>query len=433
MKIAVVGIGYVGLTTGICLAAIGHSVVCIDKNLKRINQLQNNQLPFFEPGLTEQYQSALKQHNFRVTKDFSDLSEAEAVFISVGTPTEETGESKLTYLIEAVRALLPYLKNNTLLIIKSTVPPGTSQMIKTLIESSHTKLDIHLVSNPEFLREGNAIYDFFNPDRIVIGLESPYAEKKMGEIYASFIENKIPVVVTNTQTAELIKYASNAFLATKIAYINEIANVCENINGDIETLIYGMGLDHRVGNQFLRPGPGFGGSCFPKDIKALAQFAKTQGSPLKIIEAVIKSNATRKTTMIQKIEKECGGSLHGRVIGILGLTFKANTDDVRESPAIDVISELLNKNAMVKTYDPLGMYNAKTILTSNQITWCKEGYEVAKDANALVIATEWEEFKALDPKKIKQLMETPVVLDFRNLLNEQLYKISGLHYQKIGG
>ncbi len=433
MKIAVIGVGYVGLISGVCLAQLGFEVTCIDTDLNKIKDLQNGIIPIYEPGLQEIYLKQITNKKLQFTHDYKLLREKNIVFLTVGTPChEENGTANLSFLKNAISTMLPFLSSNTLIVIKSTVPPGTSKEIADFIKKNKPNLEFHMVSNPEFLRQGNAVKDFYYSDRVVIGTNSKYAEDKMRELYSYFIRENIPLIFTDIETAELIKYASNSFLATKIAYINEMANICEQTGTNIDDLIKGIGLDHRIGTPFLQPGPGFGGSCFPKDLKAFAEFARSRNATSEIIEAVIKSNTNRKLTITNKIEKACGGNLKNNVIGILGVTFKANTDDVRESPSIKIMEELIRKNALIKVYDPLGMNNAKKALPDKNITWCDECYEVAKDANALVITTEWEEFKNLNPVKIKEIMKSPLVLDLRNILNEKLFKTTGVIYRKIG-
>ncbi len=433
MKIGVIGAGYVGLVTGICLAELGFEIFMVDLDATKINKLQNNDIPIYEPGLKELYLTQVKNKRLHFFDHYEAFSSIDTFIIAVGTPTDEKdGSVNLSFIKNAITQLYPHLSDNAMIIVKSTVPPGTSKVLADLIRKGKPELKFHMVSNPEFLREGSAIQDFFAADRIVIGSESKYAKNKMQEINEFFIKKNVPILWTDIATAELIKYVSNCYLATKVAYINEMANICEQIGGNIEDLIQGIGLDHRIGKQFLKPGPGFGGSCFPKDIQAFTRFAHENKVGSNIIDAVIQSNTNRKSFMANKIERACGGSLHEKTIGILGVTFKANTDDVRESPAIAVIQELLQKNANIKIFDPLGMENAKGILKSDKITWCNESYEAIENSNALVIATEWEEFRILNPDKIKDLMHSPIVLDFRNILDAKAYKKTGFQFQNIG-
>ena len=324
------------------------------------------------------------------------------------------------------------MKSNCVIAIKSTVLPGTTADIINFIQQQNPNLSIQLAANPEFLREGSAINDFYNPDRIVIGTNSLLAKEKLTILYEYFIKKNIPIVWTNPETAELIKYAANSFLATKITYINEMANICEKTKANIKDLIQGIGLDQRIGTHFLQPGPGFGGSCFPKDIKAFSKFTTDINMPSSIINAVISSNEHRKQLVINKINQACNGTIHQKTIGILGITFKANTDDIRNSPALGIVTELLNQNVYIKIFDPAGMDNARKILSNKNILWCDNIYDVAQSSNALVITTEWNDFKTIEPMKIKQKMASPVVIDLRNILDPKIFKENGFFYQGVG-
>jgi UDPglucose 6-dehydrogenase len=429
MKIAVIGSGYVGLVSGTCFSDMGHEVICVDNNVKKISDLNLGIVPIYEPGLEE---LILKNHHngrLKFTTDLPDiLKEVEMVIIAVGTPTDSTTlKVDLSYINNVALQIKQSLSNNLTVIIKSTVPVGTCQKISHLLnEDSEYKCKV--ISNPEFLREGHAINDFMNPDRIVIGSIEPI-EKEIENLYNNHIQRQIPILFTNYETAELIKYASNTALACKVALINEVANICERVGGDINQVVYGVGLDNRIGNKFLSPGPGFGGSCFPKDVKALIQIADETGVEGNLIKAITISNEQHKVSIVKNIIKFCGNSVTDKVITILGLTYKANTDDVRSSPAIDIINLLLAHGAIIKAYDPQGASGAKKVWPKD-VTFTEDLYSALEDSSLAVILTEWEQFRSINYKKLKQLMINPIIYDLRNVIDKaqleseiKLYKL----------
>ncbi len=404
-NIVMIGTGYVGLVTGACLADIGHNVLCIDKDAAKIDMLKSGGIPIYEPGLKEIVTRNAKSGNLKFSTELN-LEKADAIFLGVGTPTDDTtGNADLTALFSAATEIKQKLKSKTIIVTKSTVPVGTGEKLKSIIGNLG-----EMVSNPEFLREGNAVNDFMNPDRIVIGSESAHANKIMAEIYAPL---KSETLFTSIESAELIKYAANAFLAAKVAYINEIADLCEKVGADVEDVSRGMGLDKRIGSQFLKAGPGIGGSCFPKDIRALLAQEKSAGLESKMVEAVIDSNEKRKIRIAQKIADIVGqGTSASKIIAIWGLTFKANTDDMRESPSLTIIPELQKAGFKIRAYDPEGAREAKKLLPGIEL--CDTAENAAQGASAIVILTEWQEFKTIDFTKLK--LKTKIMIDLRNLL-----------------
>ncbi len=427
MKLVIMGTGYVGLVTGACLADFGHQVVCIDTNPERIKTLKEGKISFYEPGLEK-----IVKRNFPHRLTFSlngeeNIKKAEAVFICVGTPSKEDGSADLSSLYEVAKKIGKALNNYKVIIIKSTVPPGTSLEVKKLIiENSAGNIQFDIASNPEFLREGSAVEDFIKPDRIIFGAETKRAFSVLKEIF-SFVS--APIVETNLATSEMIKYASNAFLATKVSFINAISRICEQVGADIQDVALGMGYDKRIGFEFLRPGPGFGGSCFPKDCKALLKIAGEGGYEFKILKSVLETNEEQKLFIVSKLEKNLG-DLKGKLISILGLAFKAETDDVRESPAVGVAQILLKKGTRIRAYDPKAMENAKKVLS--QLIYCANPYEACEGVEAILVLTEWEEFKNLDFKKIKRSLKKPIIIDARNLLNGTSLKTLGYNYVGVG-
>jgi len=433
MNITMIGTGYVGLVSGAGLADFGMTVICVDKDQERIQKLHKGEIPFYEPGLEELVQRNVK--NGRLSFD-SNLKTAVdrslVIFVAVGTPDNGQGQTDLSQVEEVAKSLGEIIDDYKVLVIKSTVPVGTNNWFKEIVQKKLKKgSNIDIVSNPEFLREGSAIEDFMRPDRVVIGADSTRALAIMKDIYRSLYIIETPFVFTNLETAELIKYASNAFLATKISFINEVANICEKVGADVHQVAKAMGLDKRIGSKFLHPGPGFGGSCFPKDTHAFAYLGKKLGSPASIVESVIKVNQNQRGVMVEKIEKAVG-SLEGKMIGILGLAFKPNTSDVRESPAIDIIQALLQKGAKVKAYDPEGMDEFKKAVNSINLTYGMDAYAVVKGVDGLVILTEWNEFRNLDFKEVKKLMAQPLIIDLRNIYEPERMSELGYHYIGVG-
>src|SRR5271154_539163 len=395
MRVTMIGAGYVGLVSGACFADFGHQVTCIDKDTAKVAALNRGEIPIFEPGLADLVAANMRQGRLEFAGDTSGIGEAEAVFIAVGTPSRRgDGHADLTFVYEAVREIAPLLADTAVVITKSTVPVGTGDEIERILRELRPGADLQAVSNPEFLREGAAIQDFKHPDRIVIGTDNPRARAVLAEIYRPLYLNAPPLLYVTRRTAELIKYASNAFLATKITFINEIADLCEEVGADVQEVARGMGLDNRIGGKFLHAGPGFGGSCFPKDASALLKTAQDHGVALRIVETVSAVNEQRKRAMARKVVAALDGSIRGKTVAVLGLTFKPNTDDTRDSPAIPLITALQDLGATVRAYDPAGMEQAKPQLKGVQ--YCDGAYAAAEGAHAIVIATEWEQFRALD-------------------------------------
>jgi UDPglucose 6-dehydrogenase len=432
MRIAMIGAGYVGLVSGACIADFGHQVVCVDKDVTKVGTLQRGEIPVFEPGLEAIVRSNVKAGRL----SFSTVVEepvrgAEAVFIAVGTPSRRgDGHADLSYVFEAAREIASALKGFTVVITKSTVPVGAGDEVERIIREVQPYADFAVVSNPEFLREGSAIHDFKHPDRIVIGTQEDRAKHVISEIYRPLSLNQAPILFTSRRTAELVKYAANAFLATKITFINEIADLCERVGADVQEVARGIGLDNRIGAKFLHAGPGFGGSCFPKDLRALIKTAQDNDVPLRILEQVAAVNETRKRAMARKVSAIFSGSLRSKTVAVLGLTFKPNTDDMREAPSLALITALQDMGARIRVFDPVGMGQAQAHLTD--VTYCKDAYDCAEAADALVIATEWEEFRALDLERVRDLMACPVIVDLRNIYSpEQVYR-HGFAYVGVG-
>ncbi|RIK98416.1 MAG: UDP-glucose 6-dehydrogenase [Proteobacteria bacterium] len=432
MRIAMIGTGYVGLVSGACLADFGHRVTCVDSDGDKIAALKRGEIPIYEPGL-----DALVATNTAAGRlDFSTdlaaaVTEAEAVFIAVGTPSRRgDGHADLSYVHAAAREIAAALRGFTVVITKSTVPVGTGDEVERLIRAANPEADVAVASNPEFLREGAAIRDFKHPDRIVAGIEDERARKVIDEIYRPLYLNRAPLMYTGRRTAELIKYAANAFLATKITFINEIADLAERVGADVQEVARGIGLDNRIGPKFLHAGPGFGGSCFPKDTRALMQTARDHEVPLRIVEAVLAVNDARKPAMARKVTAALGGELQGCEIGVLGLAFKPNTDDMREAPSIPLIAALVEQGARLRAYDPAAMAQAKAALPD--IRYCRDAYACAEGADALVLVTEWEEFRALDLARLKAAMRRPVMVDLRNVYRPEEMAALGFAYESIG-
>ena len=432
MRITMIGAGYVGLVSAACFSEFGIEATCVDQDVEKIARLNRGEIPIFEPGLADLVSSNMEAGRLKFTSDLpSAVAAANAVFIAVGTPSRRgDGHADLTYVYAAAEELAPFLDGYTVIVTKSTVPVGTGDEIEQILRARRPDLNFDVVSNPEFLREGSAINDFMRPDRIIIGTDSERGRDVMRQLYRVLYLIETPIVFTSRRTAEVIKYASNAFLATKITFINEIADLCELIDADVHDVARGMGLDGRIGRKFLHPGPGYGGSCFPKDTLALAQIAEDTGMQLGIVKAVIQINDARKKRMATKIIEACGGSVYGRTIAVLGLTFKPNTDDMREAPSLDIIPALIRAGAGIRVFDPEGMGEAKKLLEG--VVWCGSAYEAAAGADALAILTEWNEFRALDLTRLKGLMRAPVICDLRNIYNPSQMSAAGFHYTSVG-
>jgi UDPglucose 6-dehydrogenase len=431
MRIALIGAGYVGLVSSVCFADFGHHVTCIDKNASRVAALKNGEIPIFEPGLADLVETNVRQGRLEFTADASSVANADAVFIAVGTPSRRgDGYADLSFVYEAIREIARHLSNTTVIITKSTVPVGTGDEIQRILRERRPDCELQVVSNPEFLREGAAIQDFKHPDRIVVGTDDPRARTMLAEIYRPLYLSPAPIFYVSRRTAELIKYASNAFLATKIAFINEIADLCEQVGADVQDVARGMGLDNRIGSKFLHPGPGFGGSCFPKDATTLLKTAHDHGVALRIVETVSAVNDRRKRAMARKVMAPLGGSVRGKTIAVLGLAFKPNTDDTRDSPSIALIAALQDLGAVVRAYDPAGMEQAKAALPA--IHYCDSAYTAAEGADALVIATEWEQFRALDLARLRSIMAQPVIIDLRNIYRADEMKRAAFRYVAVG-
>jgi len=432
MNVCVIGTGYVGLVTGTCFADFGVSVTCVDKDEEKIESLGRGRIPIYEPGLKELVEKNVGEGRLGFTTDLaSAINDALVVFIAVGTPPREDGSADLVYIKEVARTIAANLNGYKVIVTKSTVPVGTGTLIEEIISAEQKGgHDFDVASNPEFLREGSALEDFMRPNRVVIGTRSERAGAILKDLYSPLYLIETPFVVTDVETAELIKYASNAFLATKISFINEMANICERVGADIHMVAKGMGLDHRIGSKFLHPGPGYGGSCFPKDTLAITNIARKHGYEFRIVESVVEVNARQRGVMLGKI-RGLAGSLRGARIGVLGLAFKPNTDDVRESPAIDIVRMLIDEGAAVRAYDPAGMDNARAVLPASVI-YCADAYEAAEGCDVLVIATEWNQFRKLDMGRIKDLMAHPRLADLRNVYDPEMMDESGFEYVSVG-
>src|SRR5215468_5564175 len=433
MRVVMIGSGYVGLVSGACFADFGHHVTCVDKDADKIARLRTGEIPIFEPDLDRLVVANTREKRLVFSTDIcGPVADADAVFIAVGTPSRRgDGHADLSYVYAATAEIAAALTGFTVVITKSTVPVGTGDEVERIIRKIRPDADAAVVSNPEFLREGAAIQDFKHPDRIVVGTEDERARKVMAELYRPLYLNQAPILYTSRRTAELIKYAANAFLATKITFINEIAELCEKLGADVQQVARGIGLDNRIGSKFLHAGPGYGGSCFPKDTVALIKTGQDYEAPQRIVETVAAVNEARKRGMFRKVAAALGGSLRGKTIAVLGLTFKPNTDDMRDAPSIPLITALLDMGAMVRAYDPVGMEQARKVLP--ELTYCEDAYECAKGADALVIVTEWEQFRALDLDQLKSVMnERPAVVDLRNIYPPEDLIRRGFVYESIG-
>ena len=433
MRVAMIGSGYVGLVSGACFAEFGVDVTCVDKDADKIASLEGGDIPIFEPGLDDLVASNRKAGRLTFTTDLKTaVGAADIVFIAVGTPSRRgDGHADLSYIYAVAEEIADALTGYTLVVTKSTVPVGTGRGVERIIKEKNAVADFDIASNPEFLREGAAINDFMRPDRVVVGTDSAPARDLLGRLYRPLYLLETPILYTSLETAELIKYATNAFLATKITFINQMADLCEAVGADVHDVARGMGFDGRIGRKFLHPGPGYGGSCFPKDTRALVTTARDAGAPVTIVESVIDANEARKHGMVQKVAAALdGGALEGKTIGVLGLTFKPNTDDMRESPALDIVSGLIAASAHVRAYDPEGMEEARTLIEG--LETCASAEEAIAGADGIVIITEWNEFRALDPSAIKAAMAEPVVVDLRNLFSPAEMKAAGIRYICIG-
>jgi UDPglucose 6-dehydrogenase len=433
MRVAMIGTGYVGLVSGACFADFGHHVTCVDKDADKIALLQRGELPIYEPGLDDLVAGNVRAQRLSFTTDLQGpVAQADAVFIAVGTPSRRgDGHADLSYVYAAAREIAAAVCGFTVVITKSTVPVGTGDEVERIIREARPDAEVSVVSNPEFLREGAAIRDFKHPDRIVVGSDDPRATQVMAELYRPLYLNQAPIMVTGRRTAELIKYAANAFLATKITFINEIADLCEKVGANVQEVARGIGLDNRIGGKFLHAGPGYGGSCFPKDTLALIKTGQDHAAPLRIVETVAAVNDTRKRAMARKVTAALGSGLRGKTVAVLGLTFKPNTDDMRDAPSIPLITALHDMGATVRAYDPIGMEQAKRELPD--VTYCDGPYECVDGADALVFVTEWEQFRALDLDRIKQAMSaSPVIVDLRNIYRPEEMIERGFIYESVG-
>jgi UDPglucose 6-dehydrogenase len=432
MRVAMIGSGYVGLVSGACFADFGHTVCCVDKDPGKIAALNRGEMPIFEPGLPELVAKNVREGRLSFATELTEpVRNAEAVFIGVGTPSRRgDGFADLTYVHQAAAEIAAAMDGYTVVVTKSTVPVGTGDEVERIIAETRPGAAFAVVSNPEFLREGAAIADFKRPDRIVIGTEDERAKVVMSELYRPLYLNHAPVLFTSRRTAELTKYAANAFLATKITFINEIADLCEKVGANVQEVARGMGLDNRIGSKFLHAGPGYGGSCFPKDTLALIKTAQDYGAPTRIVEAVAAVNDQRKRAMGRKVVAACGGNVRGKTVAVLGLTFKPNTDDMRDAPSLAVIAALQDAGARVRAYDPEGMEQAKGVLTD--VEYAPDPYACAEGADALAIVTEWDAFRALDLPRVKRIMRAPVIVDLRNVYRPQDMRRHGFAYVSIG-
>ena len=432
MRITMIGSGYVGLVSGVCFADFGHDVICVDKDVNKIDALRRGEIPIFEPGLEQLVADNVRAGRLSFTTEVeTSVADSDVVFIAVGTPSRRgDGHADLSYVYAAAREIAQHVNGFTVIVTKSTVPVGTGDEVERIIRETNPQADVAVVSNPEFLREGAAIEDFKRPDRIVIGLNDDRARGVMTEVYRPLYLNQAPLLFTARRTSELIKYAANAFLAMKITFINEMADLCEKVGANVQEVSRGIGLDGRIGAKFLHAGPGYGGSCFPKDTLALAKTAQDFDAPVRLIETTISINDNRKRAMGRKVIAAMGGDIRGKSIAVLGLTFKPNTDDMRDSPAISIIQTLQDAGASVSGYDPEGMGNARLVI--DNIAYADDAYSAARGADALVIVTEWNQFRALDFARLKSVMKSPVLVDLRNIYRHDEVTKHGFAYTSIG-
>ncbi len=432
MRLVIVGAGYVGLVSGACFADFGHDVCCVDADPKRIASLHRGEMPIYEPGLSDLVAKNVREGRLTFTGELAGTVEtADVVLIAVGTPSRRgDGHADLSYVYGVAREVAGLLRGYTVVVTKSTVPVGTGDAVERIIHEANPAADIAVISNPEFLREGAAIEDFKRPDRIVIGTDDPRAREVAEHLYRPLYLNRSPLLFTGRRTAELIKYAGNAFLATKITFINEIADLCEKVGADVQDVARGIGLDNRIGAKFLHAGPGYGGSCFPKDTLALIKTGQDAGAPVRIVETVVSVNDQRKRAMGRKIVSACGGDVRGKRIALLGLTFKPNTDDMRDAPSLSIVTALQDGGADVRAYDPEGMANARTLLEG--VTYCADAYDCAEGADAVAIVTEWDLFRALDWDRVKRGLRSPVLIDLRNIYRPAEMEARGFTYVSVG-
>ena len=433
MQVAMIGAGYVGLVSGACFAEFGASVTCIDVDESKIARLREGRMPIYEPGLDDLVRRNVEQRRLRFTTDFGEsVGDAELIFVAVGTPSRRgDGHADLSFVFDAVRRIAPLLRGYSVLVDKSTVPVGTARQVSRIVTEVNPEAEFDVASNPEFLREGAAISDFMRPDRVVIGVESDRAEERLRALYRPLNLVEVPIVVTDLETAELIKYAANAFLATKISFINEMAALCEAVGADVHAVARGVGLDGRIGRKFLHPGPGFGGSCFPKDTLALVRIAQEHGTPSRIVESVIEVNAGQRRRMIAKIRSALGGSEAGKVIAVLGLTFKPETDDVREAPSLAILPALVENGALIRATDPKGIAEARSHLPES-IEFVDDVYETLDGADAVVLLTEWNAYRGLDLAEMKRRMRGRVFIDLRNIYEPGPVRSLGFDYTCVG-
>ncbi|MBI5615221.1 MAG: UDP-glucose/GDP-mannose dehydrogenase family protein [Gammaproteobacteria bacterium] len=433
MHVVMIGSGYVGLVSGACFAEFGANVTCVDVDEAKVARLRAGEIPIYEPGLEDLVAGNVREGRLSFTTDLGEAAgSADLVFIAVGTPSRRgDGYADLSYVYEAARQVAAHLRGYTVIVDKSTVPVGTARNVARLIAETNPEADFDVASNPEFLREGAAISDFMRPDRVVIGLESARAEKLLRELYRPLNLIEAPILVTGLESAELIKYASNAFLATKISFINEMSMLCEAVGADVHAVAKGMGMDKRIGSKFLHPGPGYGGSCFPKDTQALVRIAQEHGVGSRIVESVIEVNAAQKARMTKKIREALGGSEAGKLVGVLGLTFKPETDDMRDAPALSILPPLVEKGALVQAHDPQAIAEARTLLPP-AVTYCDDAYAVFRGADAVVLMTEWNAYRGLDLMRARALMRTPVFVDLRNVYERELMESHGFRYYCVG-
>ncbi|HET6620843.1 MAG TPA: UDP-glucose/GDP-mannose dehydrogenase family protein [Dongiaceae bacterium] len=432
MKIAVIGSGYVGLVSGACFSEFGFEVVCVDQDVGKIGQLKAGRIPIYEPELDNLVKSNVARKRLSFTTDLkAAMAGSAAVFIAVGTPSRRgDGHADLSYVCAAAESIARELHGYTIVVTKSTVPVGTGREVEQIIRRTNPAAEFDMVSNPEFLREGSAIGDFMRPDRVVIGCESDRAREVMRQLYRPLFLIETPILFTNLETAELVKYASNAFLAMKISYINQISDLCDKVGADVHDVARGIGLDGRIGPKFLHPGPGYGGSCFPKDTLALVKTAREANAPVSLIEATVEFNESRKHQMVERIVAALGGSVAGRTIAALGLTFKPNTDDMRDAPSLVILPELARRGARVRAHDPVGMEEARKLMPD--LRYCEDAYDAAAGADLLVILTEWNSYRALDLGRIKTLMNAPSIVDLRNIYRPDEVAQMGYRYASIG-
>lgn len=430
MKITVIGTGYVGLVSGVCFSEFGFNVTCVDNDLKKVERLKKGEIPIYEPGLDVLMQKNFTASRLSFTSDTaSAVKDTDIVFIAVGTPSKPDGSADLSYVFGAVEEVAKNINKDAILVIKSTVPVGTSRAVEKFLHEKNCA-EVDVAFNPEFLKEGAAIDDFMHPDRVILGVESKKAKRILEAVYRPLYVFNIPLVFTDLETAELSKYASNAFLAMKVTFINEIANLCESCGADVNQVALAMGLDKRIGDKFLQAGPGYGGSCFPKDTSALNDFAEKLGVPMPLVRETIKSNNSRRAKMVEKILEACGGEVKGKNLSILGVTFKANTDDMRDSPSIEIVNKLNELGARIKIYDPSFSDQAKSIFSQNE--WSDNVYQNCEGTEAVIILTDWSEFRALNLKELRSRMKNPVLIDLRNIYTLSEIKSAGIEYYSVG-